>query len=92
MASTQDRYDTTLDTRVTRDGKLVYRSLRPRNIPIDPINDIQLAATDATRMDKLAFKAYGEALDWWRIASANGRVDGSLYFRPGTKIILPSGK
>ena len=89
MASTQDRYETKVETRRTTDGKLVYRSLRPKSIKPDPLTDLQLSATDTTRMDKVSFNVFGTALDWWRLASINGRVDGSLYFRPGTKIIIP---
>ena len=90
MASTQDRYDTAIETRRTRDGKLVYRSLRPRSIKPNPLTDLLIPASDSTRIDKIAFNVFGSALDWWRLASVNGRVDGSLYFRPGTKIVIPA--
>lgn len=86
----QERYDTTMEVRRLPNGRMVYRSLRPKSIKISPGTDIEIAATDATRMDKVAHDVYGSAMTWWRIASANGRVDGSLYFKPGTKIIIPT--
>lgn len=85
----QDRYDTPLNTKKLPDGKVVYRSLRPKTIIPNPITDVQITATEGTRMDILANNVYGSSTDWWLIASANGRFKGSLYFKPGSSIIIP---
>jgi hypothetical protein len=88
--ATQDRYATRLDTRQLSTGQLVYRSLLPAAIVPDPLTDPHVLATDSVRMDVLSHNIYGDAAQWWRIASANGRADGSLYFRIGTNIVIPS--
>lgn len=85
----QDRYDTKVEVRTIESNKRVYRSLRPRAIEPDPTSDIEIEASDATRMDKLSGDTFGSALDWWRFASVNGNFKGSMYFKPGTKIIIP---
>lgn len=86
----QDRYETPMETRKLETGQTVYRSLRPKTILPNPTVDPQISATDATRMDVLAQTLYGNASMWWKIAAANGQTNGSLYFRPGSRIILPS--
>ena len=85
----QDRYWYTPETKTLPNGRIAYKSLIPIPIYIDPINDTQITATDVVRMDVLAFNAYGSAHEWWRIAAANAKADGSLYFRPGTTIAIP---
>mgnify|MGYP007089350295 CR=1 FL=1 len=87
----QDRYATPLVTKKLPDGKVVFRSARPISIKPKPLTDIEITASDVLRMDKLARNAYGSVQDWWVIASANGRVDGSLFFRPGSQVVIPSG-
>ena len=86
----QDRYATTLATKQLPNGRVVYVSLRPLSIKPKPLTDNTLTATDAVRMDKVANDIYRSPLNWWRIASANGLVNGSLFFRDGTTIVIPS--
>ena len=88
MATTQDRYENRVEIKTLRNGKKVYRSLRPKSISPDSTN-IQITATDTLRMDSLSYTLYGTPMEWWKIASINGRVDGSLYFRPGSQILIP---
>lgn len=88
--ATQDRYDTPLDLRTTVSGKVVYRSVIPTFVPTDSLTDNTIEANDALRMDVMAQNVYGDASEWWRIAAANGKINGSLYFRPGTTIIIPA--
>lgn len=86
----QDRYDTTLETKKLPNGRLVYKSARPKSIKPNTATDVLLVATDVARMDKISNDAYNTPMNWWKIASANGRVDGSLYFRQGTTIVVPA--
>lgn len=86
---TQERYDTPLDTRILPSGRIVYRSLLPSAIIPDPLTDVQITATDTIRMDMLAHNVYGDASMWWKIAAANGRADGSMYFKAGSRIVIP---
>ena len=88
MSTPQDRY-VDLTTRKLADGRTVYNSARPVKINIDPLTDISIPATDVARMDVIANNVYGAASEWWRLASANGRVNGSMYLPPGDKIIIP---
>jgi hypothetical protein len=88
--SLQDRYANPLKQKQLPNGKMVYRSLRPRSIKPDILNDSQINADDTIRMDKLAANVYSDQFDWWRIASANGRFQGSMFFKPGSIIIIPA--
>lgn len=92
MANPQERYIKSLETKITITGKEVYMSAIPKKIEADNTSDVQIVATDGTRMDVLAFERFGNAESWWAIASANGRVNGSLFFTPGKKILIPSKK
>lgn len=85
----QERYDTILETRRLPNGRLVYRSLRPKTVVPNSLTDVQITATDTIRMDMLANNVYGDPNQWWRIAAANGRANGSLFFKAGTGIIIP---
>ena len=70
--------------------------LRPRLLP-DPtsfatISTYEVRAGD--RADVLAFRQFGDAGQWWRIADANPVVDpGELTATPGRRlrITLPEG-
>ena len=84
----QDRYDTPLQYKQLPNGKLVYRSLRTKTISRDVLNDSEIVADDTIRMDNIAYNVYGDPLDWWRLASVNGRFHGSMFFKPGSTIII----
>ena len=88
MANSQDRY-VKLTTRKLADGRAVYASVKPKKINADPLTDISIPASDISRMDVIANNVYGSAQEWWRLASANGRVNGTMYLSPGNKIIIP---
>ena len=90
MSRPEDRYQS-FTTKKTVDGKLVYKSLLPKKIVPNPLTDISIPASDISRMDVIANNVYGSAQDWWKIASANGKVNGSLYLTPGKKMIIPRG-
>lgn len=91
MASNiQARYSNLLRVKKLSSGKLVYRSARPRPITYNPLRDVAITANDIRRMDNLAFNTYGDQSQWWKIAAANRRVNGSLYFKPGEEIIIPN--
>ena len=86
----QERYQNPMTTRRLSNGKVVYNSLLPKGYRENPTKDVILTATDVLRMDKMANDVYGSAMNWWRIAAANKKVNGSLYFRPGNDIIIPT--
>lgn len=82
------RYQTQLIITQRADGKSVYKPVRPTKIK-ESITDVKINSGEQTRLDLLSFKTYGLVSQWWRIASRNGRVDGSLYFSPGEEIFIP---
>lgn len=85
----QDRYWNTLQTKVLSNGRVVYMSALPRPIYPNLLTDPYITAGDTVRMDVIAQGAYGSPHEWWRLAAANLKVNGSLYFRPGTQIVIP---
>ena len=90
MSNAQDRYQTPIATRQLSNGKLVYRSLLPKSITANSTTDIELTVSDIHRLDRVSFEIYGTQHDWWRIVSANGNFKGSLFYPPGTKLLIPS--
>lgn len=88
--STQERYNTPLDVRTLPNGNVVYRSVIPTTVATNPLTDNSITATDTLRMDVIAQNVYGDSQQWWRIAAANGRANGSVFFQPGTTIIIPA--
>lgn len=87
MASPEDRYKK-LSIKVLPNGKRVYKSAIPKNVPVTD-TDISFVANEADRMDVIANNAYGSPMDWWRLAAANKTVDGSIHFKPGSTVIIP---
>jgi hypothetical protein len=90
MSRPEDRY-VKLETRKLGNGKVVYRSARPRTIEVDENESLMITANERDRMDIIANNVFGSASEWWRIAAANRRVDGSLHLPVGTKIVIPKG-
>lgn len=86
----QDRYQNLMETRTTPTGKLVYRSLLPKLYTDENSSNVEIYATIATRMDRLAQDFLNSPLNWWKIAAINQSVNGSLFFKPGTSVTLPS--
>jgi hypothetical protein len=84
-----NRYQKAPEERKLRDGRTVYGTVRPTAIRRKS-RDIVVDANEQDRSDVIANNIYGSANDWWRIASVNGRVDGSLYFKLGQRLIIPT--
>lgn len=87
----QVRYANSLKEIKLSDGRTVYATVRPKVITTD-VQDIVITADERDRADIIASNVYGSAQDWWRIASGNGKVDGSLHFTPGQQITIPRKK
>lgn len=70
------------------DGKRYYST----GIPTDPIEDLieyEHVARVGDRWDTLAYKYLGSATLWHVVANRNGGINGSIFIKPGTKIIIP---
>ena len=89
MSRPEDRY-VRLEKKTLPDGRVVYKSARPRPVVVSD-TDTVVDATITDRCDVIAANVYGSAMDWWRVAAANGRINGSLFLKPGTKVIIPEG-
>jgi len=87
-ARAQDRYSTELTATKLPDGRTVFKTARPRIVSTN-IDDVVISTGERDRADIMASNVYSSAMDWWRIAAANARVDGSLYFTPGQNVIIP---
>lgn len=87
----QVRYSNELRQVKLADGRTVYATARPKVIKTD-VQDIVITADERDRADIIANNVYASAQEWWRIASGNGKVNGSLHFTPGQQIIIPRKK
>lgn len=92
MANPSDRYTQPLATKTLPNGKTVYASALPAPVTVDPLNDILLKASEHDRMDIIAYNAYGGQQYWWRIAAANGLVNGSVFIPAGVQFFVPLAK
>jgi nucleoid-associated protein YgaU len=90
MSRAEDRY-VKLESKTLPDGRVVYKSAIPKVIEGDPVNDLTIVANERDRLDIIANNVFGDPTQWWRIASANGRVNGSLHILPGQTLIIPKG-
>lgn len=88
MSRPEDRYRK-LETKTLPNGKQVYRSAIPISLDADPLIDPTIIANERDRLDIIAHNVYGSSEEWWRIAAANKRVNGSLHLKPGTKVLIP---
>mgnify|MGYP003296379362 CR=1 FL=1 len=88
MSRPEDRYRK-LETKTLPNGRVVYKSAIPLVVEADSLSDISMVANERDRMDIIAHNVYGSAEDWWRIAAANKRVDGSLHLTPGQTVLIP---
>lgn len=89
MPRPEDRYRK-LETKQLPNGKTVYMSAIPMTVPADPLTDVSIVANEQDRMDIIANNVYGSSQDWWRIAAANKRVNGSMHFTTGQTVLIPN--
>ena len=72
----------------TENGKRYYETVIPQEPQLAEF-PLEYVATMGDRWDNLAYKFYGNAALWYVIASANGGYNGSIFVKPGTKIVVP---
>jgi hypothetical protein len=82
------RYQNT-ETRNTNDGRQVYRTKLPPNIPLSD-TDIYVITETYDRLDTLAYQYYQDASLWWIIASANNIHDAPFGLTDGTLLRIPT--
>jgi nucleoid-associated protein YgaU len=82
------RYQNRIAITQTESGKTYYTSA----IPVTPVEEqfeYQHEARIGDRWDTLAYKYLGNAALWYVIANANSSLNGSIFIKPGTLIIIP---
>ena len=75
-------------TKITRDGRKVYRTKIYPNIPLRS-DDVYVAVETGDRLDTLAFQYYNDQTLWWIIASANNIHTACFGLKDGTVIRIP---
>jgi hypothetical protein len=80
-----------LTTPVTKNELTSKRRLTTTifTVPPDAVTDIRIRTTSVERLDKLAFKFYGDATAWPIIAAANEIGKGTLVVPPDTSLRIP---
>lgn len=82
------RYQNTITIKKLDAGKRYYSSA----LPTDPVPDqieYQYKARMGDRWDTLAHKYLGSAALWYVIANANDSLNGSIFIKPGTIVVIP---
>lgn len=69
-------------------GKRYYSSAIPEDY-IPPQIQYTHKARMGDRWDTIAYKYLGNAALWYKIANANGGLNGSIFIKPGTTIVIP---
>ena len=69
-------------------GKRYYETLMPRKVILPEIPQTYISKM-GDRWDLLAYKFYGASAMWYKLALANGGVNGSIFIEPGTTIKIP---
>jgi hypothetical protein len=83
------RYINRISVNRTDFGKRYYNTLIPKNIVLDEFPR-EYVAQGGDRWDSLAYKFYGSATMWYKLAAVNGGVNGSIFIKPGTIIKIPT--
>lgn len=83
------RYQDSVSIRLTDSGKRYYSTAIPDNPA--PVNTISYTYTTriGDRWDTIAYKYLGSAALWYMVANANNKLDGSIFIKPGTTIVIP---
>ena len=82
------RYQNQISIQKTDTGKSYYSSVIPTDV-VEEQFQYQFEARLGDRWDTLAYKYLGSAALWYVIANANNSLNGSIFIKPGTLIIIP---
>jgi len=80
------RYQNT-KTKKSKEGFEVYSTTYYPTIPISD-SDTFILSKDSSRLDSLAYEAYGDSKLWWVIAKANG-IRGKIALKAGQLLRIP---
>jgi nucleoid-associated protein YgaU len=82
------KYINNITIQKTDSGKRYYTSAIPMADIPRPI-EYEHVARLGDRWDTIAYKYLGNAKYWYVVARANNGVNGSMFIKPGTVIIIP---
>lgn len=82
------RYINHATIRRTNSKKRYYETVIPDNYKPVPFPRVYTARM-GDRWDTLAYKYLGSASLWYVVARANNALNGSIFIKPGTVIIIP---
>jgi phage tail protein X len=83
------RYINQLLIKKTDQGKRYYSTVIPRDT-IDEEFPREYTTQVGDRWDSLAYRYYGSAKLWYKLAAINGGANGSIFTKPGTVIKIPT--
>lgn len=69
-------------------GKRFYNTVVPETPTLSEFPR-EYTARVGDRWDNVAFRFYGKASLWYKLAIANGGANGSIFIKPGTVIKIP---
>lgn len=82
------KYINSLFINQNKEGKRIYSTALPTSYDTST-SRYSVIADFGDRWDNIAYQYYGDAKYWYAIAMANGGVNGSIFIKPGTEIIIP---
>lgn len=82
------RYITPPTINKTDSGIRYYNTVIPEPVQLRG-NETIYEAKIGDRWDLLAYRYYYDASLWYLIAKANNSLNGSIFIKPGTMVIIP---
>jgi len=82
------RYQNNITIKTTESGKRFYSSAIPEDYVPRRV-EYTYQARQGDRWDTIAYKYLGSAGLWYKVANANGGLNGSIFIKPGTIITIP---
>lgn len=82
------RYTTPLTISKTDSGVRYFDTVIPTPVELRG-NEILYETKIGDRWDLLAYQYYRNASLWYIIAKANNGLNGSIFIKPGTTVIIP---
>lgn len=82
------RYKNNIEIKKLDNGKRYYSSVIPEDYVPRRVEYTHEARV-GDRWDTIAYKYLGNAALWYTVANANGGLNGSIFIKPGTIIVIP---
>lgn len=90
MISARSRYTSSVISVVEDPSRGSVITVEPREQETQVFNFTYLVLEMEDRLDLIAYRVYGDATLWWRIADANPEILDWAEVQPGTVLRIPS--